>query len=150
MDKFDRELLRLLSADSSISNAVIGDRIGLSASQVSRRRVRLENDGIITGYRADLNYKALDRSLSAFIKVRLHGHSRDSFANFKTLVNDIPEVCLACTLTGDADYLLHVRLKDLQALSSLISTRLLAHVDVREVRSDVVLDMIKDEKSIEP
>lgn len=144
MDKFDRELLQILSTDSSISNALIGERIGLSASQISRRRVRLESDGIITGYRADLNYTALDRSLNAFIKVRLHGHSEGSFENFKTLISDIPEVCLACTLTGDADYLLHVRLKDLQALSSLISTRLLAHVDVREVRSDVVLDMIKD------
>lgn len=150
MDKFDQELLRILSTDSSISNSIIGDRIGLSASQVSRRRVRLECDGIITGYRADLNYKALDRSLNAFIKVRLHGHSKESFTNFKLLVNDIPEICLACTLTGDADYLLHVRVKDLHALSSLISTRLLAHDDIREVRSDVVLDMIKDETSINP
>lgn len=150
MDKFDQELLRILSRDSAISNALIGARIGLSASQVSRRRVRLENDGVITGYRADLNYKTLDRSLNAFIKVRLNEHSKASSTNFKALVNDIPEVCLACTLTGDADYLLHVRVKDLQALSSLISTRLLAHVDVREVRSDVVLDMIKDETSIDP
>jgi DNA-binding Lrp family transcriptional regulator len=150
MDKFDQELLRILSRDSAISNALIGERIGLSASQVFRRRVRLENDGIITGYRADLNYKALDRSLNAFIKVRLHGHSKASFTNFKSLVNDIPEVCLACTLTGDADYLLHVRAKDLQALYALISTRLLVNVDVRQVRSDVVLDMIKDETSIDP
>lgn len=149
MDKFDHELLRLLSTDSSISNAVIGEKIALSASQVSRRRARLESDGIITGYRADINYKALDLSLNAFIKVRLHGHSKGSFANFKSLINEMPEVCLGCTLTGDADYLLQVRVKDLQALSLLISERLLAHVDVREVRSDVVLDMIKESKSIE-
>lgn len=150
MDKFDRELLHLLTLDSSISNATIGERIGLSSSQVSRRKAKLESDGFIRGYRAEINYDALGLSLNAFIKVRLHGHSKSSFTNFKDLVNSMPAVCLACTLTGDADYLLHVRVKDLQALSTLIGEELLAHSDVREVRSDVVLDMMKDEKSIAP
>lgn len=149
MDKFDQQILSLLTSDASMSNSAMGERVGLSSSQISRRRAKLESDGLISGYRAELNYSALGLGLNAFIKVRLHGHSKSSSANFKELVNALPSVCLACTLTGDADYLLHVRVKDLQALSTLIGEELLAHADVREVRSDVVLDMIKDEKSVE-
>ncbi len=149
MDKFDQQILSLLTADASLSNTVIGEQVGLSASQISRRRVKLESDGLIVGYRAELNHAALGLGLNAFIKVRLHGHSKSSSANFKKLVHELPSVCLACSVTGDADYLLHVRVKDLQSLSTLISEELLAHADVREVRSDVVLDMIKDEKSVD-
>lgn len=150
MDKFDRQLLSLLTSDAAMSNASLGEHVGLSTSQVSRRRAKLETDGLISGYRAEVNYEALGLGLNAFIKVRLHGHSKSSSKNFKALVNRLPSVCLACTLTGDADYLLHVRVKDLQALSALIGDELLAHEDVREVRSDVVLDMIKDEKTVDP
>jgi DNA-binding Lrp family transcriptional regulator len=149
MDKFDKALLVLLQEDSSVSNAVIGERIGLSASQVSRRRARLESTGVISRYRAEVNPSALGLGLDAFIKVRLHSHSKASAADFNELVISLSEVRLACAITGDADYLLHVRLRDLQALAEFINTRLLAHPDVNEVRSDVVLQLIKDDASIQ-
>jgi DNA-binding Lrp family transcriptional regulator len=149
MDKFDRELLMHLQADSSISNAVIGDRIGLSASQISRRRARLEALGVISCYRAVVDPAAVGLGLDAFIKVRLHSHSKASSANFRQLVGSLSAVHLACAITGDADYLLHIRLKDLQALSNLINDKLLSHPDVREVRSDVVLELIKDDATIQ-
>jgi len=148
MDKFDKELIRYLQADSSISNAVIGDNIGLSASQVSRRRAKLEADGIICGYRAEISSTALGLLLNVFIKVRLRAHDKSAAAQFKTLVGNLAAVRLACSITGDADYLLHVRLPDLQALSSFINDELLAHPLVSEVRSDVVLDLIKDNSTI--
>lgn len=149
MDKYDKELLRYLQNDSSISNASIGDRIGLSSSQVSRRRTKLETDGIICGYRADVSSSALGLLLNVFIKVRLHAHDKSAATQFKTLVGNLPAVRLACSLTGDSDYLLHVRLPDLNALSVFINDQLLAHPLVSEVRSDVVLDMIKDNSAIQ-
>ena len=148
MDKFDKEILRYLQADASTSNARIGEIIGLSASQVSRRRARLESIGIISGYRALVDADALGVSLSAFVKVRLHAHSKNAAASFKSLVKDLPAIRLACAITGDADYLLHVQVSTLAALSELINEHLLAHPDVREVRSDVVLDMLKDDSTI--
>jgi len=149
MDKHDRALLIHLAKDSSTSNALIGEEIGLSTSQVSRRRLRLEAEGVITGYRADISYEALGLQLNAFIKVRLKTHNKASSANFKDLVQTTPSIILACTLTGDADYLLHVRVRDLKDLSNLINGKLLTHPDIGEVRSDVVLDMLKDDRSIE-
>lgn len=149
MDRFDKELLRHLQADASISNAAIGDRIGLSASQVSRRRTRLESQGVISRYRAEVNPASVGLGLDAFVKVRLHSHSKASSVNFRELVSTLAAVRLACAITGDADYLLHVRLKDLQALAAFINDQLLAHPDVNEVRSDVVLELLKDDSTIQ-
>lgn len=149
MDRFDRQLLAHLQADASQSNATIGDRIGLSASQVSRRRARLEEQGTISGYRAEVDPAAFGLVLDAFVKVRLHSHSKGSSENFRQLVTSLKEVRLACAITGDADYLLHVRLQTLQALARFINDCLLAHPDVNEVRSDVVLELIKDDVTID-
>jgi DNA-binding Lrp family transcriptional regulator len=148
MDRYDRRLLHALQSDASISNAVLGESIGLSASQVSRRRARLESDGIITGYHAKLSPAALGYELDAFIRIRLQAHSEDAANDFRVFVQALPAIRLACAITGDADYLLHAQLPDLRALSVLINTELLAHTLVREVRSDVVLEMIKDDTSI--
>ncbi|NND90175.1 MAG: Lrp/AsnC family transcriptional regulator [Granulosicoccus sp.] len=148
MDRFDREILLHLQADASVSNAVIGDRIGLSASQVSRRRARLESQGVITRYRAQVDPAAVGLGLDAFVKVRLHSHSKASSVNFRNLVTSLTAVRLACAISGDADYLLHIRLKDLQALSNFINEQLLSHPDVHEVRSDIVLELIKDDTSV--
>ena len=118
MDRFDKELLRYLQTDASISNAALGKRMGVSG-------------------------------LNAFVKVRLHSHSKASSVNFRELVSSLAAVRLACAITGDADYLLHVRLKDLQGLAAFINDQLLAHPDVNEVRSDVVLEMLKDDSTIQ-
>lgn len=145
MDRHDAAILRHLQEDASTSNAVIGDTIGLSTSQVSRRRSRLETEGVIRRYRAEVSAAALGYRLDAFVRICLQAHSKDTAADFRGFLDSLSAVRLACAITGDADYLLHVRVSDLQALSELINTELLAHPNVREVRSDVVLDMIKDD-----
>jgi len=148
IDRHDGAILRLLQADSSTSNAEIGQLIGLSASQVSRRRSRLEADGIIEGYRAIVCAEALGYQLDAFVRICLHDHSKNTAAQFRQFLESLSSVRLACAITGDADYLLHIRVQDLKSLATLINTELLAHANVREVRSDVVLDKIKDDIAI--
>jgi DNA-binding Lrp family transcriptional regulator len=148
MDRADRRILNALQADASVGNAQLGDSIGLSASQISRRRARLESDGIITGYHAKLSSAALGFELNAFIRVRLQAHSESAANDFRVFVQALPAIRLACGIRGDADYLVHAQLPGLKALSVLINTELLAHKLVREVRSDVVLEMIKDDSSL--
>ena len=82
IDSFDRELLKALQADSSLTNAALGEVVNLSASQCSRRRVALEAEGVITGYMARLDPSKLNFGLRAIIRVNLRGHSAredDSF-----------------------------------------------------------------------
>ena len=145
MDSSDKKILRILQSSAHLSNSAVGDTVGLSASQVSRRRQKLEESGIIQGYRAVLNRPALGYTLDAIVRVKLASHNEQSAEQFKVFVQDLNEIRFACAITGDADYLLHARLKDLAALSALINKRLLSHSLVAEVRSEVVLDMIKDD-----
>ena len=148
IDSLDKKILKVLQRSAVDSNAAIGERIGLSASQVSRRRQKLEESGAISGYRAVLNAKVLGFTLDAIIRIKLATHSETSAKQFRGFVQDLDEIRFACAITGDADYLLHARVEDLNALSALINTRLLAHKLVAEVRSDVVLDIIKDDAEL--
>ena len=148
MDSLDKKLLRAIQSSAGSSNAALGEAIGLSASQVSRRRQRLEELGVITGYRAVLSTAALGYTLDAIIRIKMTSHSEQSATEFKEFVQELDEIRLACAITGDADYLLHARLKDLAALSTLINKQLLPHKLVAEVRSEVVLDLIKDDSEL--
>ncbi|MBA5777412.1 Lrp/AsnC family transcriptional regulator [Stappia sp. F7233] len=145
MDGFDLKLLAELQADASATNQAIGERIGLSASQVSRRRQRLEAEKVIRRYRADLDPAALGLTVTAFIGVALATHSPQNASRFRALVKAIPAVQEAHTMTGDMDYLLKVVVKDLKALGALINDDLLPHDSVRNVRSFIAMETLKDD-----
>jgi DNA-binding Lrp family transcriptional regulator len=144
LDQFDFKLLAALEADGRLTNAELGERIGLSASQCSRRRIRLEEAGIIEGYHARLNSSRLGIGLRAFIQVSLSTHSKENAKSFKEFVNSVEEIQEAYALTGDADYLLKVAAQDLRGLAHVINDSILPHPGVAHVKSSIVLDKLKD------
>jgi DNA-binding Lrp family transcriptional regulator len=144
LDNLDLRLLVALQDNGRLTNQEVGERIGLSSSQCSRRRVALEAAGLIRGYRADLAAEALGFSLLVFVNVTLAAHSRDNARAFRDLIARIDEVQEAYALTGDADYLLKVVVRDLKNLSTLINDVLLPHQTVARVRSSIVLDRLKE------
>lgn len=144
LDSFDLRLLAALQDNGRLTNQEVGERIGLSPSQCSRRRSALEASGLIRGYRADLAAEALGFGLLVFVNVTLATHSRDNARAFRDLVARVDEVQEAYALTGDADYLLKVVVRDLKYLSVLVNDVLLAHDTVGRVRSSIVLDRLKE------
>ena len=144
LDSFDLRLLAALQDSGRLTNQEIGDRIGLSPSQCSRRRTALEAAGLIRGYRAELAAELLGFRLLVFINVTLAAHSRDNASGFRDLVARMDEVQEAYALTGDADYLLKVVVPDLKDLSVLVNDVLLPHETVARVRSSIVLDRLKE------
>lgn len=144
LDTLDWRLIDQLQADASQTNAVLAERIGLSASQVSRRRVRLEEAGVLKGYRAVVDPAAVGLAVTVFIHVALDTHSRDNARRFRDLVRLTPAVLEAHALTGEADYLLKVMVGDLKALSQLINDVFLPHESVARVRSEIALDTLKE------
>lgn len=141
-------LLAALQENGRLTNQEVGERIGLSASQCSRRRMALEAAGFIRGYRAELDDTALGFGLLAFIQVTLVAHSGDNAEHFRRLVGRTPEIQEAYVLTGDADYLLKAVLPDLAGLSILINNTLLPHETIARVRSLIVLDRLKDTRHL--
>lgn len=144
IDEFDRRMLRLLQEDGRLTNADLAARINLSASQCSRRRIRLEEAGIIRGYRAELDREKLDLDIVTIISVTLNTHNRDNAQRFGQLVSGLPEVIEAYSLTGEMDYFIKVVTPDLKALSAFVNDVLLPHEAVQHVRSAIVLNTLKE------
>ncbi|KZD20844.1 Lrp/AsnC family transcriptional regulator [Tardiphaga robiniae] len=144
VDAFDLKMLAALQNDGRLTNQQLADAVGLSASQCSRRRMRLEEEKVISGYHADLSSDALGFNVIAFIQVTLATHSPDNAKKFRTLVQRVDEVQEAYSLTGDADYVLKAVLRDLKGLSDLVNNVLMPHQSVAHVRSSIVLDRLKE------
>lgn len=144
LDAFDLKILAALQEDGRLGNQELADRVNLSASQCSRRRIRLEARGVVRGYRADLAPELLGLGVIVFTRVTLHAHSGDNSRRFAELVQGLDCVLEAHALTGDSDYLLKMIVPDLKALSLVVNERLLHHDSVAHVRSSVVLTTLKD------
>jgi DNA-binding Lrp family transcriptional regulator len=144
LDQFDIKLLAALEADGRLTNSELAEKVGLSASQCSRRRIRLEEAGIIEGYSARLNARRLGIGLLALIQVSMSPHSKENAKKFSDFVNAVEEIQEAYALTGDADYLLKVVVPDLKNLSRIINDLILPHASVSHVKSSIVLTTLKD------
>ena len=144
LDKLDLKLLAELQKDGRLTNNDLSERIGLSASQCSRRRARLEEDKVIRGYRADIDRQKMGLGLLVVISVTLATHNRDNAKRFASLLADLPEVLEAFSLTGEMDYHLKVATRDLAALSHFVNEVLLPHDSVQHVKTSIVLNVLKD------
>src|SRR6186997_1276267 len=125
LDQLDLRLLSLLQENASLSNAELAERIGLSASQCSRRRAGLEEAGYIRAYRADLDARKLGYGIEAFTRVTLSKHSDATAEDFAHFLEGLGEVLAAHSVAGDADYLLHIRVRSLDELGEFVLKRLL-------------------------
>ncbi len=146
LDLIDLRLLALLQETASLSNAELAERIRLSPSQCSRRRAALEAAGYIRGYRADLDARKLGYGIDAFTRVTLSKHSDTTADDFAHFLEGLGEVLAAHSVAGDADYLLHLRVRSLDELAEFVHKRLLPHPHVHQVRSDIVLKTIKENR----
>jgi DNA-binding Lrp family transcriptional regulator len=144
MDSFDRRLLAAIQGNGARTNQELAELVGLSASQISRRRQQLEKDGLISGYAARLSAEKLGFGVRVFVHVSLAAHSPDNSRRFAELVARTPEIQEAHALTGDSDYLLKVVVRSLKDLSALINDTLLPHQSVDRVRSEIVLETLKE------
>ena len=143
MDDFDLKLLNVLQEDGRLTNLELAERIGLSASQCSRRRTALEQSGVIEGYHAALANQAVGLDVLVFIQVGLATQSPDSAQAFAKLIRGLDEVQEAYSLTGEADYLVKLVVPDLKTLSRILNEVFLPHRSVGHVHSSVVLDLVK-------
>jgi DNA-binding Lrp family transcriptional regulator len=144
IDAYDRKMLALLQEDARLTNADLSERINLSASQCSRRRQRLEEDGLIAGYRAVLDREKLGFGLVSIVSVTLATHNRDNARRFADLLSRLPEVQEAHALTGEMDYVLKIVTPDLKALADFVNDVLLPHESVQHVKTSIVLQTLKE------
>lgn len=148
LDKFDTKILELLQAQGRLTNNELSALVGLSASQCSRRRSHLEKTGIISGYHAQLDKQSAGVAITCFVSINLSSHNAGNATEFAALIESLPAVLEAHSLTGEMDYLLKVVSHDLKSLAEFINSVLLSHQSINTVKTSVVLDTVKETMSL--
>ncbi|MEM8837620.1 MAG: Lrp/AsnC family transcriptional regulator [Pseudomonadota bacterium] len=148
LDPKDIQLLALLQLDGLTSSQELSEKLGMSASQIGRRRQRLEADGYIEKTPSRLNAAKLGLTVQAFIQIQTEAQTGETHQAVEQLTRRHPEIVAAWTLTGDADYIFRVYCKDLAALNRLIQEVLLPHPSIGRVHSQIVMDQIKDDTAL--
>jgi Lrp/AsnC family transcriptional regulator, leucine-responsive regulatory protein len=148
LDEFDRGIIAALQDDARMPVASIADRVALSATPVSRRIKRLEDDGLIQGYAAVLDARKLGFELNAYVLINLETHSDANIGNFESAIQANPYVIACHAVTGDMDYLVHVIARDVEHLSAITLKTLLRIPGVRDVKSIIVLETVKQSRAL--
>lgn len=143
MDGVDRAMLRLLQEDGALSNATLGEKLSLSVTPCWRRRKRLEDEGVITGYQANLDRRALGMNVFAFVLVTFNMHSDKSADNFETVIRKHDEVLSCHKITGAADYVLQVVATDLDAYAEFVERVLRRQAGISSIQSSLALREVK-------
>lgn len=149
LDRHDRQILRLLQENGRLTNQELADRIGLSPSPCLRRVRALEESGVISGYRALVDAKALGLSLMALIHISMDQHTPERFEGFEKAVSDIPEILECLLITGQAaDYQLKAVVRDMDAYQDLLLNRITRITGVTGVHSSFVLRRVVDRTAL--
>jgi len=118
MDKIDLKILRILQADASKPIAEIARLVNLSQTPCWNRIRRMESEGVIKGRVALVDSRKVGLGLTAFVAVEAQNHNREWAANFRRLIQSMPEVMESWRMAGDVDYLLRVVVPDMEAFDA--------------------------------
>ncbi|PTW51948.1 Lrp/AsnC family transcriptional regulator [Rhodovulum kholense] len=144
LDRYDRAILQILSAEGRIPVAELARRIGLSKTPTQARLRRLETEGIVTGYRAMLNPIRLGLAHVAFVELRLSDTREAALRDFNAAVRVIPEVEECHMIAGGFDYLLKVRTADMASYREVMAERISALPHVANSSTFVAMEAVKD------
>lgn len=142
LDRVDREILRLLSADASMSLADIAEKVGLTATPCWKRIRRMESEGIIQRRVAIIDAEKVGLPVSVFVAVETADHSAEWLSRFADVIRDTPEIVDAWRMSGDVDYLLHVVVPDIASYDKFYR-RLIGAVPLRNVSSRFSMERMK-------
>ena len=143
LDDIDLAMLDLLQADGAISNAALGDKLSLSVTPCWRRRKRLQDEGVIKDYQANLGRRMLGLDVLAFVQIQFGTHADDAPDTFEKAMHLLPEVLSCHKITGDADYLLQILATDLDAYSDFVEQVLRKQRGVTSIKSSLSLREVK-------
>ena len=143
MDERDREILRELQRDASISIEALAAKANLSRNACWRRVKILEEQGVIRARVALLDPAKLNLGLAAFIAIRTSAHDQKWLDQFSAAVRDIPEIIGVYRTTGETDYMLHAVVPDIAGYDRLYK-RLIAKVPLNDVSSFFVMEKVKE------
>lgn len=144
MDQFDRKILSIIQANGDISMAALSEQVGLSLSACHRRVKLLESGGVITGYSARLDRRALGFEVQVFIEIKLTSQRRDDYEAFEASIVEMPEILECHMISGEFDYLMRVAARSTSDYEQLYRSRLSTIPSVSQMRTLLSLSTVKE------
>jgi len=144
MDRFDNAILSVLAEDGRISITDLAKRIGLSKSPTQARLRRLEEQGVILGYRAMLDPIRLGLDHVAFVEVRLNDTRETALRAFNAAIAKVPEIEQAHMIASHFDYLLKVRTRDMTAYRRFLGETISSLPHVANTSTHVAMEAVKE------
>lgn len=148
MDKTDKEILRTLQDNAKITTKELAGQLHLTVTPTYERIKKLEKEGYIKAYRAELDRHRLGLGLMAFCNVSLEAHHTEFIEQFEQDVQELPEVVACYHVAGVFDYLLQVIIPDMETYQNFVAKKLAALANIGKVQSLFVMTEVKAHTSL--
>ncbi len=148
LDRIDRSILNVLQKDGRIANVELARRVNLTPTPCLERVKRLEKDGFITEYVALIDPVKANAALCAYIEIQLVSSTTEAFRRFNQEMLDLPEVQECQMVAGGFDYLIKIRVADMQHYQRFLGEKLSSIRDISQTHTYVVIQDVKSETTI--
>lgn len=147
LDRMDTRIIAVLRKEGRISHQQLSILVGLSPSQCQRRVKRLEDEGVIRGYSADIDENKLGNDVHAWVLVTLQRNQPGARERVALLLQNRPWVRLATGITGDVDFMLRVVAPRMADFTRILVDELSSHPDISSTQSFICLDELVGDRS---
>ncbi|WP_172895763.1 Lrp/AsnC family transcriptional regulator [Brachybacterium vulturis] len=143
LDDIDRAIIDHLRADGRLSNVALAEKVHLTPGPCLRRVQRLEADGVILGYAAQVAPAALEQGFEVFLDVELTAYDRATVEGFETTMRGFDEVVELYRLFGAPDYFVRVAVADLEAYEHFLTEQVITIPGVSRISSRFAMKVLK-------
>lgn len=143
LDAFDRKILAQVQRNARITAAELSERVGLSPSACHRRLSALRESGVIQAEIAVIDPRAVGRRITMLVTVTLEREHSDVISEFKRAVREMPEIMQCYYVTGQADFVLILTARSMEAYDAFVERFLFSNRNVRRFETMVVMDRVK-------
>lgn len=143
MDKYDREILKVLQSEGRISNKDLAHKVALSQAPCWRRVDALQKSGLIKGYTAIVDQEKVGLNITAFAQITLDNHHPETVQRFDQGIQQWPEILECHATSGEYDYLLKIVTRDMNSYNHLIYDKILTLPSIRSVNTSFSMQQKK-------
>jgi len=140
LDRIDHAILEELQRDARTPNNVLARRVGLAESSCLERVRKLVRTGVVRGFHAEVDFRALGMGLQALVAVRLARHTRKAFEAFRRSMLELDQAVAVFHVAGANDFLVHVAVRDSDALRELILDAFTSRPEVAHVETSLIYE----------
>lgn len=145
LDEIDKKILQAFSKDARRSIESVAEEIGLSTTPTRRRVKNLETRGVINRYTVEVDMEKAGYGLTVYVFVKLQSRDQRTLERFEAKLMPLPEITACALVTGAHDYVLTMRMKDMEAYHRFLRSVLSELPGVFGLETSVVIGSVKDE-----